>query len=252
MTGTTTTASLRTPALERATAMRLAAGEYARCADLLRSLTPADWAQPTACPGWDVRAMAGHMLGMTRMAASLLAMRRQSKAAAGRGGEFIDALTAVQAEENRDLSTAELVDRFARVGPKAARARRRTPGLIRKRAMPDSHPVGDGTREPWTFGYLLDTILTRDPWMHRVDITRATGRPLQLTADHDGVLVDDVVREWAARHAQPYALHLTGPAGGRWARGVGGSELELDAVEFCRLMSGREHGEGLLAVRVPF
>ena len=96
-----------------------------------------------------------------------------------------------------------------------------------------------------------DVILTRDPWMHRTDIARATGADNPLTADHDGVLVADVVTEWAARHAQPYTLHLTGPAGGRWQRG-GGEQIELDAIEFCRILSGRAPATGLLNTQVPF
>lgn len=242
----------RRTAMEHALAMQLAAAEYQRCVDLLRALDPSDWEQPTECPGWDVRAMAGHMLGMTEMAASMRTSRRQMKAAGRRDGEFIDALTAVQVEENRDLSRQQLVDRFAELGPKAATARRRTPGLIRRRTMPGTHPVGDGSMEPWTYGYLLDTILTRDSWMHRVDISRATGRENRLTADHDGVLVGDVVRDWVSRHGQPYALQLTGPAGDNWSAGTGGPDLELDAVEFCRILSGRAQGDGLLATRVPF
>ena len=62
----------------------------------------------------------------------------------------------------------------------------------------------------------------------------------------------DVVVEWAGRHGQPFRLTLTGPAGGRWTSGTGGEELELDAVEFCRITSGRGTGEGLLGVAVPF
>ena len=31
----------------------------------LRALDADDWAKPTDCPAWDVRAMAGHVLGMT-------------------------------------------------------------------------------------------------------------------------------------------------------------------------------------------
>ena len=45
-----------------------------------------------------------------------------------------------------------------------------------------------------------------------------------LTADHDGVIVADVVAEWARRHGQPYQLKLTGPAGGSWTSGTGGEE----------------------------
>ena len=38
-------------------------------------------------------------------------------------------------------------------------------------------------------------IITRDPWMHRLDLARATGQDLVLTADHDGVIVADVVAD---------------------------------------------------------
>ncbi len=82
-------------------------------------------------------------------------------------------------------------------------------------------------------GFLLDIVLTRDPWMHRVDITRATKAQQVLTAEHDGVLVADVVEEWATRHARPCTLTLTGPVGGQWSAGSGGPNIELDAVEFC-------------------
>lgn len=69
----------RTSALDRRTAMRLAATEYQRCEELLRSLDSRGWAAPTACPAWDVRQMAAHMLGMVEMAASI---REGSRAAA--------------------------------------------------------------------------------------------------------------------------------------------------------------------------
>jgi uncharacterized protein (TIGR03083 family) len=241
----------RIPAMPRDTAMRLAAAEYRRFADLLRSLGPGDWATPTECPGWDVRAMAAHALGMVEMAASIRETNRQLNLARSRGGLFIDALTALQVEERAGMTPAQITARFAARAPRAARARRRTPGLIRRRTMPVLQHVG-GREEAWTIGYLIDVILTRDPWMHRSDIARATGTDLVLTAEHDGVLVADVAAEWAARHGQPYTLHLTGPAGGTWRHGDGGPLIETDAVEFCRVLSGRSHADGLLAVQVPF
>lgn len=251
---TTTNPALATPraaALDRATGLRLAAMEYERCITLLRQLSPQQWSQATDCPDWNVREMAAHMLGMVEMTASFRQSRHQTKAAKQRGGDFLYALTAVQVEERRSLAPQELVDRFTKLAPRAVRARRLAPALVRRRTMPDPQRVGDD-EELWTFGFLLDVILTRDPWMHRVDISRATGRQLHLTPDHDGVLVADVVAEWATRHGQPYTLHLSGPAGGSWSAGAGGPLLELDAVQFCRLLSGRDHGEGLLAVEVPF
>lgn len=241
----------RAAALPRATAMRLAAAEYQRFADLLHALGPGDWAKPTECSGWDVRAMAAHVLGMVEMAASIREQRRQLKLARSRGGLFIDALTTLQVQERADMTPAQIAAQFATRAPKAARGRRRTPGLIRRRTLPIPQQVGEH-EEPWTIGYLIDVILTRDPWMHRADIARATGAELVLTADHDGVLVADVVAEWADRHGQPHVLHLTGPAGGSWMSGEGGPLIETDAIEFCRLLSGRGHASGLLATQVPF
>lgn len=60
------------------------------------------------------------------------------------------------------------------------------------------------------------------------------------------------MREWATRHGQPYRLTLTGPAGGSWSRGAGGTAMKSDAVQFCRTLAGRGSAEGLLAVEVPF
>lgn len=241
----------RTSTLDRPTLMRLAATEYDRFGLLLRDLDTEDWERPTDCPGWNVRAVAGHVLGMAEMAASFVEGRRQQKAAQKRGGLALDALTALQVEERAGLSVQQLMDRFDVVGARAARARRRIPGLIRRRRLPDAQLVG-GSLEIWTLGYLIDTVLTRDPWMHRIDIARATGRSLDMTPEHDGVLIADVVTDWAGRHQEPCRSHLTGPAGGTWTFGVGGTVIDIDAIVFCRTVSGREPATGLLATQVPF
>jgi hypothetical protein len=193
--------------------------------------------------------MAGYMLGMIQMAASLPEMVRQQAAsirqAKRQGGLQIDALTALQVEKNAALSEAEIASEIRRLGPQAVRGRRRAPALIRSRAMKEET---DGW---WAFGYLLDVILTRDPFMHRIDITRATGVPMRATPEHEGVLVDDVVHEWAERHGSPYSLELSGPAGGRWQKGEG-EHHAMDAFEFCRVVSGRAPATGLLTTQVPF
>jgi uncharacterized protein (TIGR03083 family) len=241
----------RQSALPRAVADRLAAAEYERVLALLRDLAGPEWELPTCCPGWDVKAMAGHMLGMAEFAGSLRENLRQARAAGRAGGVWIDALTALQVAEHAHLTPAELADRFAVAAPRAARGRRRVPGVMRRRALAAEQPVGDRT-EPWTYGYVVETIATRDNWMHRLDICAATGRTPVLTADHDGVLVADVAREWAGRHGQPCALTLSGPAGGSFSFGAGGPRIDLDAVEFCRILAGRAAGDGLLTVQVPF
>ena len=243
----------RTSALDRTVAMRLAATEYDRFAAAARQLTPADWAAPTACAAWDVHAMACHVLGMAEMAASPIETVRQMRAAKRSGGLFIDALTGLQSRKHIHRTPTDLVERLTDIGPKATKGRRRTPSLMRRRSMPDQPIDETGSQtETWTLGYLLDVILTRDTWMHRSDLAVATGRQMELSADHDGVLVADVATEWATRHGDPCTLTLSGPAGGSWVFDRGGEGLELDAVGFCRIVSGRGEGIGLLTTRIPF
>lgn len=242
-----------TSAFDRDTAMRLAAEEYSRLADLLAELGPEDWRRPTECPAWDVRQMAGHCVGMAQMVAGLRETGRQlarSSLAARRSGRPpIDELTDLQVREHAHLADTEVAAAMRRAGEAAVAGRRRSPALVRAATFTDDSA---GAKEKWRVGYLFDTILTRDPWTHRGDISRATGRPMHLTADHDGRIVADVVAEWVQRHGRPCSLRLTGPAGGQWDVGTGGDQLELDAIEFCRILSGRAAGEGLLATRVPF
>jgi len=243
----------RCSALPRDAAARLAATEYERFTAAIAELRPEDWALPTDCPAWDVQQLVGHVVGMARLAASPLEQLRQQRASAARrppGTPQIDSLTAVQVDKYAPLGPERLVRLMERTGPRAAKGRKRMPGFLRRRTLPEPELV-DGVPEEWTLGFVVDTILTRDTWMHRVDLARATGRPMHLTADHDGVLVADVVAEWVGRHGQPCRLELTGPAGGTWSHGTG-TPIELDAVEFCRLVSGRGTTDGLLSCHVPF
>lgn len=235
----------------RAEARALAATENERVLELLRSLDDDEWAKATDCPAWDVRALAGHVLGGMEGFSStrqLVHIMRAASKAAGEG-PLVDGMTMVQVAERADLGRVELLDRLAAAGPRSARWRSRVPALLRR--MPMKEEVG-GQPETWRMGYLLDVILTRDTWMHRVDIVRATGRELVRTTDHDGRIVADAVAEWARRHGAPFTLRLTGPAGGTFSTGAGGEDLEIDAVEFCRLLSGRGTAGGLLATAVPF
>lgn len=247
------------PAISRPTSMRLAEAEYRRVVDAVDILSADDWTRPTDCTGWDVRQLVAHMVGMAKFMSSPLEMVRQMRAAQARkqdGQPFVDAQTALQVDERQHLGPEQLRAELHRVAPRAAKGRRRIPGFVRRLRLPDTELV-NGAPEVWRFGYLSDVILTRDPWMHRLDLARATGRGPVLTADHDGALVADVVLEWERRHGRPYRLQLTGPAGGSWSSGAGGEAITMDAADFCRVVSGRpgpggEPPEGLLAVQVPF
>lgn len=245
----------RRSALPRDVAAALAAEEYRRCADAVAALEAADWNRPTDCTLWTVHEMVAHMIGMAQMASSPLQTVKQRRAAKARhvpGTAAIDALTAHQVDLFRAQPPHELVRLMAHIGPKAAKGRARMPGFIRGRLLPDRQHI-NGVDERWTLGYLVGTILTRDPWMHRIDLAHATGHELVLSADHDGVIVADVVAEWAERHGQPFRLTLTGPAGGTFGSSDGdGEELTMDAIDFCRVLARRASGNGLLATEVPF
>jgi uncharacterized protein (TIGR03083 family) len=238
--------------ITRSEANELAATENERVLDLLRLLTDDEWSRPTDCPAWDVRALVAHILGGMEGFCSfgkLIHMMRAAKKEAGKGS-FVDGMTTVQVRERVDLSHAQLLRQLAEAGPKSAQFRSRMPAAFRM--MPMKQELLSGEAETWKMGYLLDTILTRDVWMHRVDIARATGREFVQTAEHDGRIVADAVAEWARRHGKPFTLELAGDAGGTFAAGTGGEAISIDTVEFCRTLSGRATATGLLAREVPF
>jgi uncharacterized protein (TIGR03083 family) len=218
--------------------------------DLLEDLSENDWARPTDCSGWDVRTMVAHLAGATRFCAAIGEARRQvfagRRLVRGTSRPLIDGINDVQIRERAERTPAELLEELRRTLPEAVHRRATYPRIMRRVRVPD--PIVGSV----SLGELMDVIYTRDSWMHRVDLAQATGEPLELTPDHDGRLVADVVRDWADRHGRPFRLELDGLAGGSFARGVDGEEHSLDAVEFCRILSGRGTGPGLLATRVLF
>jgi uncharacterized protein (TIGR03083 family) len=233
-------------------AMAFAEAESDRLIQLIARMEDRDWSKPTDCAGWDVKALLSHVLGAMEGNARLRAFagqfRAATKASKRSGRPMIDELTALQVADHAALTPDELADRLRSTAAAAVRGRRRIPSVMRAVPMKPGPPI-EGS---WTFGYLVDTIMNRDYWMHRVDLSRAIGAELVLTADHDGRIVGEVVEEWARTHGRPFALVLEGPAGGVFGQGVDGESITMDAVEFCRTLSGRATGAGLLEQEVPF
>ena len=233
-------------------AMQLQATELERAVAMLRTLDPDDWATQTVCPDWDVREMWLHVLGACEAGASMRENVHQMAAARKRcrqlGVSLEAGLSGIQVAERLDLSPVELVERLDQIAPKTIKGRSRTPRPMRAIKMGIDAPVV----EKWALGYLIDIIYLRDAWMHRVDTAGATGCELVLTPEHDGRIVADVVAEWARRHGRPFTLELTGPAGGAFTARSGAEPIEMDAVEFCSVLSGRGEATGLLTTIVPF
>jgi uncharacterized protein (TIGR03083 family) len=247
----TSTAVADVHRIERPEARVLAEEEFRRYADTCAKFSADEWAMPTDCAGWTVRDVSLHVLGSADAQASVkeflhqfvrgVPVNRQIES-----HHWVDGINELQIRERRNLSNAELVAQLTAVGPRAVAGRWGTPAPLRHLPLPIGPPVG------WTgLWYLLDVGFTRDVWAHRIDLEAATGRPMDLSAGHDGRLVADYVAEWAGIHGQPFELLLTGTAGGAFAQGVGGEHVELDALEFVRTLSGRRPGTGVLANAFP-
>jgi uncharacterized protein (TIGR03083 family) len=237
--------------IKRPEAKRLASEEFDRFARLVAGLSDKELATPTDCTGWDIRAMALHILGSGEAQASVPELLHQFRRGIPLNKEidshhWVDGVNEIQIRDRAHLSNQQLKDQLAAVGPKAVRGRWRTPPPVRYLPLPFGPPIG------WApLKYLLDVGFTRDVWAHRVDICAALGREMEATRDHDGRLVADIVTEWAGIHGQPFELVLTGPAGGTFSQGDGGERVEIGAWDFVRTLSGRLPATGVLANPLP-
>lgn len=244
------------PRIRHREAMTLTAVENARLGDALAGLDEGRWVLPTDCAGWDVRALVVHLIGSAEAQASPIEFVRQVRA--GRpltaqigGTHWVDGLNEAQLRARIGLPVDSLPGLWATASAAALAARRKMPAPLR--ALPVL-PLGEalGTDLGWKpIGYLFGIGFTRDVWMHRVDLARAIGRPLVLTAEHDGRIVADIVAEWATLHGDAFTLRLSGPAGGTYRRGTSGEVVDIDAVEFCRVLCGRSDASGVLTHRLP-
>jgi uncharacterized protein (TIGR03083 family) len=249
----------RIPSIEHSEAMELAATENIRLLTQLKNLAESQWQAPTECTRWTVRDIAVHLIGSAEGQASPIEFLRQVRA--GRrlmqqinGQHWVDGLNEAQLRARADWTPAMLPGLWERHSAAALRVRRRMPAPIR--ALPIL-PIGNGLGVDigWQpLRYLFDVGFTRDVWMHRIDIARAIGVEPELTPEHDGRILADIVAEWSRRHAQPYTLTITGPAGGTFRAGaVDPPEpgQTVDAVEFAAMISGRVSGTGILSHKLP-
>ncbi|HEX5097046.1 MAG TPA: maleylpyruvate isomerase family mycothiol-dependent enzyme [Acidimicrobiia bacterium] len=238
--------------IEHDEAMRITAVEFDRALALFRSLDAGDWVKPTDCDLWDVRGVVLHLLGSAEANASLVEQLRQMYKGSRlkktiNSPYWWDGANEYQIAKHAALADGDIAAAYAAITPKATETRTKLPKVVRSLPVLNlPEPVG---RKP--LGFLTDMGFTRDVWMHRVDIRRATGKTMELTAEHDGRIVADIVADWSTTHADPFTLELDGPAGGHFTRGSGGEHVRIDAVEFTRILSLRETGTGVLANPFP-
>lgn len=146
------------------------ADEMAVLDELLTELPEDDWALPTACPGWDVKANVAHILGTEAMLdgeptpptdVDVTALPHVRNEIAAVNEAWILSLA--------DVAPAEVLARFRTVT---------TERLVALRALPEDEwsaetftPAG-----PDSYGRFM-RIRVFDCWMHEQDIRDAVGRP---------------------------------------------------------------------------
>ena len=233
-------------------AQRLTTEAFERLLQLLASLHADDWSKPTACTAWDVKDMVAHQAGGYLSGVSYREMFRQYTQIPKRGQLPEDAINELQVGERKSKTPAELITELKQVGSIAIHNWAYRFNAIKWIAVP--HPVGGFM----SVRYLMWVTHSRDTWMHRLDICRATNRPFEQTREHDGRIVELVVRDVAGKlrkrlNDKAITLMLTGVAGGEWQIGDGEpvSSLEMDALDFNIFLSGRfSFEEGMKRVKI--
>ena len=207
---------------------------------LVEKLEPDDWNKPTACTEWNVRDVLAHQAGSYAMGAGYKEIFRQMMIRPGPGQLPEDAINALQLKERAGRSPAELIAELRRVGPVAAQNWAYGFNLIKPLSIP--HAVAGNL----SLRYLMWVTHSRDTWMHRLDICRATGQAFEQTVEHDGRIASLVMRDVADALARNFSgpalvFELTGIAGGIW--GIGGGEpaaaIRMDVLDFNIFASGR-------------
>lgn len=238
------------PRLRRDEVLPLARAELKRFLALIESLSPADLAQPTGCTLWSVKDIvahqSSHVLGLTRVREFLGQFNpRNLRDYTQRGMNSLDAANQRQVDLRAGWALEQLIAEIRDNSEAAFIGRQRFPFFLRWVRV--GAPGHEGR---FSLGELIDSIYTRDMWMHRLDICLATGREMAQTAAHDGritaLAVRDLDRHLAARlNGRSVLYRLEGIAGGAWVVGGGSpaeAEISLDTLDFHRIASGRISG----------
>lgn len=236
---------------------------FAQLIDSARALSEAEWRRPTECPGWTVRDMLAHVVGAAQGQASVLMTIRQLRYGMAHKSRFagndLDAMNEFQIRLQDRVGNEALVQALERTVEPSIRGRRRRAHWLGRASVPIA-PGGStapGMPTRLTMAELCTITYTRDAWLHRLDIARAVDAEPVLDPVVDGRIVADVVADWCSRHGRPVDLVLTGPAGGHFVQGASAPQLIMDALDLCRVLSGRRP-EGtvpdtpLLSTRVLF
>ena len=222
---------------------------------LCAGLDAAQWAATTECPGWSVKDVVSHLIGIEAM----MIGRPATPHRAGDLGHVRNPLG--------EMNEHEVDARRGRPGPEVLDEWREVSAIQRGRlvaaddawfAAPASTPTGPGTNADFT------AIRVLDAWVHEQDIRRAVGIPghqtgpaAELTIDRlAGSLPMVVGKRAAAGEGRSAAIELDGPVARRWTVAVAGGRgafadvaapdatVTMRSGDFVALATGRCEADG--------
>lgn len=158
--------------------------EYAALTDLFAGLDGADWKRPSALPGWDVHAIASHIMGTELMLLGEQPTVKEVSAKLPHIHNEIGARNELWVESFKDDSGEQMCARWADI------VDRRTATMS---AMSDEEwhgpswtPVGEGTYSRFM------RIRVYDCWLHEADIRDALGVPAAEYGAPMDVALDEI------------------------------------------------------------
>jgi uncharacterized protein (TIGR03083 family) len=214
--------------------------ELERFLNLVEKLDPDDWSKPTACTEWNVRDMLAHQSAGYAGGASFRELIHQLSSIPRHGQLPEDAINIIQLRDRAGKSPAELIAELRQAGPVAAENWAYRFRFLKLISIP--HPVAGKL----PLRHLMWVTHSRDTWMHRLDICRATGHVFEQTTAHDGRITALVMRDVADSLSRNFSgpaliFELSGIAGGTWKLGAGepAATVHMDVLEFNIFASGR-------------
>jgi len=197
----------------------LFAPQQAAFASLLRGLTPAQWALPTICLGWDVKDVAAHVLGDH---IGRLSRHRDGYAAPRpRNGErlpaFLDRFNGEWVAAARRISPRLLIGQLQATGDQVAE--------FWQAVDPDALGEAVSWAGPGPAPVWLDAARDfSEYWTHHRQICDATGQPGLMSPGHAGPVIDTfmralphTLRNVTAPEGTALQMTVTGPGAGEWA-----------------------------------
>jgi hypothetical protein len=212
----------------------------------LIEVPPESWFDPAGDHGKDLRALVAHVAGGYAAQASFAELRRQAHPKMLRlyrmeGDSLAMTVTRIQIGDRRHRPPEELIAELREVGPIAIdhRARLFSPLQALMRVLPARPGLPRVPLGPFQ--------AVRDLWYHRLDLAEMTGAGFTLNSEHDGRILELLVRAAAASANRVLGeasvdLKITTAAGGVWRFGDHprpDAAIEMDPVAFAKQLGRR-------------